>query len=256
MNIRSFNDFTSYISGNEKELKNKVQILSSGKIHENSPFSVITSLKESNELPTLVCGDPEIKLINESVNKGLNVYNSFNLKKGNILKRFIGENFMPKTVKDRNNVKRLNFPIIANGKNGSNTYKSLYMFKKSENDYDSFQEKIIPKTKYDILMFREKPICVYEKINDTYRDKEVSRDLYEKIVGISSKIMESHGLDVYHMKIYESTQKKYYLKGINKCKDLDEKQANLLYIELYEDHYGYPIPTWYKNKITSLNANS
>ena len=73
MNIRSFNDFTSYISGNEKELKNKVQILSSGKIHENSPFSVITSLKESNELPTLVCGDPEIKLINESANKGLNV---------------------------------------------------------------------------------------------------------------------------------------------------------------------------------------
>jgi hypothetical protein len=256
MNIKSFKDFTNHVSGDEKDLTNKVQIISNGEIYENSPFSITSSLEESNGLPVLICGDFEMKSINESIGKDLKVYNSFNLKKGNILNKFVSENFIPKTVKDRNNVRRLNFPIIATGKNGSNTYRSFHMFKKSENEYDSFQEKIIPKTKYEVLMFRDKPICAYEKVNDTYKDKNIPSDLYKKIVGISSRIMESHGLDVYHMKIYESTQKKYYLRGVHKCKDLDEKQANLLYIELYEDHYGYSIPTWYKNKITSLNADS
>lgn len=255
MNIRSFKDFENYISEDESNLKNKVNIITDGKLDKNSPFYVISSLNESRGLPVLMCGDLAIKTLNESNPNDSKIYNSFNLKKVNVFSKYIGENFIPKTIKNRNSVKTLRFPIVAKGKSGSNIYKSFHMFKKSENDYTSFQEKPIPRTKYDVLMFRDQPISVYEKINDTYTDMLLSKNLQKKITSISSKIIESHGLDVYHMKIYESIEGGYYLGGVRKCSDLDQKQAGLLYIKIYEDHYKYNIPTWFKNKINSLSTN-
>ena len=231
-------------------------MISNGDISKKSPFSIISSVEEANGMPILICGDLKIKTINESNLEGLKVYNSFNVKKGDILNQYVGENFIPKTIKNRNKVKGLSFPIVAKGKRGSNTYGSYHMFKKSENDYSSYQEKPIPRTKYDVLMFKDEPVCMYEKINDTYTSKNISRELGKKLRGISSKIMESHGLDVYHMKIYESVKGNYYLGGIRRCGDLNEKQSSLLYIKLYEDHYGYNVPVWFKNKINSLDANN
>lgn len=256
MNIRSFEDFENYIGGNEESIKGKVKVMSNSNISENSPFSIISSVEEADGMPILICGDLKIKAINESSLDGLKVYNSFNIKRGDILNRYVGENFIPKTIKNRNKVKSLSFPIVAKGKRGSNTYSSYYMFKKSENDYNSYQEKPVPRTKYDVLMFKNEPVCMYEKINDKYISKDISRDLNKQIKGISSKIMESHGLDVYHIKIYESVKGNYYLGGVSRCGDLNEKQSNLLYIKLYEDHYGYDIPVWFKNKINSLDANN
>jgi len=196
-------------------------------------------------------------MINESDLNGVKIYNSFNIKRGkNILEKFIGENFIPKTIKNRNKVKGLKFPIVAKNKNESNTYSSYHMFKKSENDYNSYQEKVIPKTKYEVLMFKDNPVCMYEKVNDKYYHKNISSSLSKKIKSISNKIMESHGLDVYYMKIYESMKGNHYLSGVNRCDNLNKRQSGLLYIKLYEDHYQYPIPTWFKNKINSIDVNS
>jgi hypothetical protein len=256
MNIRSFKEFENYMSGDEKSVINKVHIITSGEISENSPFSVIPNLEEADGLPVLMCGNFKLKMINESNVNNLKIYNSFNIKKTNVLNKFIGENFIPKTIKNRTKVKSLKFPIVASGKNGTNTYNSYHMFKKSENDYNSYQEKIIPKTKYNVLMFKNEPICMYEKVNDKTFHKNISEKLRSKASSISKRIFESHGLEVYNMRIYESTGGNYYLSGISKCDSLNEHQAGLLYVKLYEDHYDYKVPTWFKNKVNSIDVNS
>ena len=257
MNIRSFDEFESYSNGNEDNILGRIQILTNESVLENSPFIKVTSMDEAQDLPILVCGDFEWSAINESGKTGLKVYNSYNIKtKGDLLKKFVGESFIPKMVKDRSKAKKLSFPIVASGKKGSTTYNTPYMFNKSENNYVSYQEKIIPKTKYDVLMFKNKPICVYEKINDTFKDRGLKSKIVESAIKIAKKILESHGMDAYKLKIYESNKGGHYLGGIHKCSDLNERQSNLLYIALYEDHYGYAVPTWFKNKINSIDVNN
>src|SRR6056300_1570403 len=113
MNIRSFEDFENYIGGNEESIRGKVKIISNGNISEDSPFSIISSLKEAKGMPVLMCGDFSIKKINGSSLEGLKIYNSFSVKKGDVLNKYVGENFIPKTIKNRNKVKSLTFPITA-----------------------------------------------------------------------------------------------------------------------------------------------
>lgn len=257
MNIRSFEEFESYANGNQDNLLGKIQILSNEEKSNKTPFIQISSIDEASDMPLLVCGDFKWSAINESGKLDLKIYNSYSIKtKGDLLKRFVGESFIPKMVRDRNKAKKLKFPIIASGKKGSNTYNTPYMFNKSENDYASYQEKIIPKTKYDILMFRDKPICAYENINGKYSDKGLSSSIAKVSTKIAKKVLESHGMDAYKLKIYESSKGDYYLGGIHKCNELNEKQSNLLYIALYEDHYGYNIPTWFKNKVNDIDVNN
>ena len=257
MNIRSFEEFENYANGNQDNLLGKIQILTNEETSNKTPFIQISSIDEASDMPLLVCGDFKWSAINESGKSDLKIYNSYNIKtKGDLLKRFVGESFIPKIVRDRNKAKKLKFPIIASGKKGSNTYNTPYMFNKSENDYTSYQEKVIPKTKYDILMFRDKPICAYENVNGKYKDKGLQSKIAESASKIAKKILESHGMDAYKLKIYESNKGNYYLGGIYKCDDLNEKQSNLLYIALYEDHYGYNIPTWFKNKVNDIDVNN
>ena len=214
MNIRSFSEYEKYTNGEESDIVNKVHILIKDENNYKSPFYKIESIDEALNIPVLICNDFKISRLNES--DGCTIYNSFNFRKGyNYFKKYVGESFIPKIVTNRNNVKRLKFPIVATGKHGSNTYNSLYKFKKSENSYNKFQEKIIPKTRYKVLMFN----------ND-------------------------------YLTIYESDSGKFYLNSIDKCNNLDEKQSYQLYIKVYEHHYGYNIPTWFKNKVRSINVNN
>lgn len=255
MNIRSFNEYEKYTNGKEEDIINKVQILINDDNSYKSPFSKIADMKEAIDMPVIICNDFKISKVNESNNS--TIYNSFNFKKGyNYFNKYVGESFMPKTVTNRNNVKRLKFPITATGKGGSNTYNSLYKFKKSETSYSKFQEKIIPKTRYKVLMFNNEAISVHEKINNESFEKDMSKSLGKAVKNISNKISESHSFDAYYLTIYESTSGKFYLNKLDKCNSLDEKQSYQLYIKIYEHHYGYNIPKWFKNKVRSINVNN
>jgi len=257
MNIRSFTEYEKYTNGSIEDIIGKVHAITQENVNYNSPFANIKSLEEANDFPILICSEFKVTKLNESGKIKSKIYNQFNFRKGyNLINKHIGESFVPKTVKDRNNVKRLKFPIVASGKNGSNTYNSLYMFKKSENDYNSYQEKIVPKTRYEVLMFKNEAVSVYEKINDNRYERNATKDLDKAIKNITGKISESHGLDAYYLTIYESIGGKYYLNKVSKCSSMNEKQANQLYIKIYEDYYGYDLPNWFKNKVRSIDVNS
>ena len=254
--LKTFSDFEKHISGNHSELINKIQIIGESNIAEKSPFSRIDSFDKSNGGPILICNN--ISMINESnVNKE-QLYNSYVLtNRNNKLSKFIGESFIPKTVKNRKNVKRLSFPITAIGKNGTqNVYETYNRFKKSENEYHTFQEKPVPKTKYEVLFFRNEPIHAMEKINESSKHKKINSDFKTKLTHIANSIMKKHKLDVYRMNITESLNNTLFLRGLKKCNDLSESQANVLYVKLYEDYYQYNLPIWFKNKMNQIDDNS
>jgi len=257
MKLKNFDIFEKYLNGKTEDITNKIQILSENLSINNSPFNHISSIDESNGTPILICNNFKISNINESDSIKEHFYNSFNINsRSNFISKYTNESFIPRSTKKRNDIKRLTFPIEAIGTNINTQYKTLNKFNKSENVYHTFREKINPKTKYEVLMFRNKPIDIVEKINDSYKYKKMDTHINKSISKIVNKINESHKLDVYYIKIYESANGKIYFSGINKCNSLNERQANFLYMKLYEDHYEYPIPTWFKNKINSIYADN
>lgn len=253
MKLKSFNEYETYRSGNVKDITGKVQILGENISIENSPFVHIGSVKESNGSPILIFDNIKASIINESGSSNEHFYNSSNLNSRlNIHSKYANESFIPKSIRNRNKVRKLKFPIEAIGSSGISNYKTLNRFNNSENVYHTFREKINPRTKYEVLMFRDKPIDMVENINNTYTSKKINSDMLKKISAISNKINENHKLDVYYIKIYESDRNRLYLSGINKCNRLNEKQANLIYVKLYEDYYKHAVPTWFKNKINEI----
>ena len=254
--LKTFSDFEKHISGDHSELINKVQIIGESDNTEKSPFNRIDSFDESDGGPILICNN--ISMINESSVQKEQLYNSYALtNRNNKLSKFIGESFIPKTVKNRKNVKRLNFPITAIGKNGTkNVYETYSKFKKSENYYHTFQEKPVPKTKYEVLFFKNEPIHATEKINENGRHKKINSDFKTKLTHISDSIMKKHKLDVYCMNITESLNDTLFLRGLKKCSNMSESQANVLYVKLYEDYYQYNLPFWFKNKMNYIDDNS
>lgn len=254
MKLKNFNEFEIHKNGNVDDIIGKIQILSDSVSIDNSPFTHISSFKESNGNPILILGDNKLTNLNESNLINEHLYNSYNLhSKFNIYKKYANESFIPKSINNRNKIKKLKFPIEALGKGGIlSSYKTMNRFNKSENVYHTYREKINPRTKYEILMFRDKPIDMVENINNVYTSKKMSPSILKRITNISNRIGENHKLDVYYIKIYESDKNKIYLSGITKCNRLDEKQANLVYVKLYEDYYKHSVPTWFKNKINEI----
>ena len=254
--LKTFVEFEKHIGGNHADLLNKVQIMGESYTDEKSPFKRILSFTESDGGPILICNN--VSLINESNVSKESLYNSYILtKRNNKLSRFTGESFIPKTVKNRNNVKRLTFPIVAIGKKGvKNVYETYNKFNKSENFYHTFHEKIIPKTKYEALFFRNEPIHAVEKINETSKKVNMSTGFKAKLTKIANSVLEKHKMDVYYMKINEDGKGSLFLRDIRKPGVLSESQANILYVAIYEDHYNHNLPFWFKNKMNHVDDNS
>ena len=250
--IKTFDDFEKHVGGDQKDLLKKVHIIGETTVTKKSPFKRISSLDETNGHPVLLCDNQNI--INES-NKIKNAfYNSMHFTRMNgQMSKFIGESFIPKTIKNRNGVKKLKFPIVATKKDGGETiYETYNKFKRSENNYSSFQEKIIPKTTYEALFFKNKPIHLIEKNNDSSNEIKLSKDIKKKLSKISNKIQEKYKFDASYIRVNENTLGSLFLEDFGKCNSLTESQANNLYIEIYEDYYDHKLPDWFKNKLRSL----
>ncbi len=254
--LKNFDDFEKHTGGSQGDLLNKIQIIGENTSVKNSPFKKILSLGESNGDPILICDNQSI--INESDEFKKTVYNStFFTKMDGYLSKFIGESFIPKTIKNRNGVKKLKFPIVATRKNGNETtYKTYNKFKRSENDYTSFQEKIIPTVTYEALLFKNEPVHLTETVDNTSKEIKISSDIKKKLTRISKKIQEKYNIDALSIKLNENAKGSLFLKDLNKCNNLTKSQANNLYIAIYEDYYNHRLPSWFKNKIRSLDDNS
>lgn len=248
--LKTFTDFEIHIQGDENQIFNKLQILGDNESFK-TPFKRLSSIEESNGSPIVCLTD--IKLLNESILTKSIIFNKSPFhKKGNIFSKFIKESFIPKSTSNRKTVKSLSFPIIASGNGKSTIYETYGKFKKSENVYSSYREKIIPKTKYDVILLKNKPISICENINGKLINKKMNSSFNKSLSKISDKILEKYKLDTFYIRVNETVDGKIYLNKINKITKLNETQSNKLYISLYESYYGHSLPQWFKNKMNKI----
>lgn len=163
---------------------------------------------------------------------------------------FKNESFTTNSVSDIKNIKELKFPVTAYHKDGSIDFKTLGKLKASEGIYNSFREKIIPKTKFKVLSFKGDPISVVETINKFPLDVDMKRfTRLNEVRKISKALHDKYDLDFYNIELLESANGKLYINGVNRKLDLNPHQAFVVYEAAYNDYYTSRVPKWVKDKM-------
>jgi hypothetical protein len=250
---KNFNQYSEQYSRDANTFINKVAIATNENI--NFPyFNYIKNqyeLKENlNKIPVIVADDYSFKsnaLYESEFTYNLNKAPNFNM----VIEDFSGAKFIPSYTRDIKTIKKLKFPIIAYNKLGEGVeYKTLGKLKASEGLYEKFREKVIPKTKFNILSFKGKPISIVESINKFPLDVDMNRFVHMKeATKISEELYEKYNLDFYNVELLESVKGGLYLNNVNRKLDLNPHQALTVYEAAYSDFYDSKLPNWVKNKM-------
>lgn len=253
MSFKSFDDYIKQYSNDIKTFSNKVAIATNEKI-DFPYFNVIKSdydLRDNYDIPIIISEsfNPASNIINEAKNT---LYNRSSVPKlESVYEDLIGSSFIPKVIKDIKDIKKLKFPIYAESKDKIDEYKTIGKLKASECLYNKFIENPVPKTKFTVLSFKNKPISIIETINKYPLDVDVSSFKYlNEITSIIKNIFEKYNnLDFYNVELVESVNGELFLKDINKKLNLNPHQAKVVYECAYEDHYQSRLPNWAKTEI-------
>lgn len=253
MKFKNFDQYIEQYSTDINSFINKVAIATSESI--NFPyFDYIKSSFDINEkfsnIPIIISSDFtfESDTINESSRFKYNLNEAPKIDK--VYADFINESFVPKSVTDIKQIKQLKFPITAYNKHKQVDYLTKGKLKSAEEIYERFREKIVPKTKFNVLSFKGKPISIVEKINKFPLDVDLNKFKYiNEVSKISSALNEKYNLDFYNIEILESAKGGLYLSDVNKQLTLNPHQAFKVYESSYEDYYQARIPNWVKNKM-------
>lgn len=255
MPLKKFNEYLVNKSTDPKTFEKKVAFASTDLkcdlfqvLTEESQFS-----GEFTSVPIVVWGDFKVtpKLINEN---RLSLYNIVELPSvDSIYEKLDGEPFIPKSTSNRLEVAKLKFPIV--GVNGSQTAKfSTYnKFKKAEGKYSKFREDPMTSSKFNVIVFKKKPIHIQENINSIGFD--VNLDTFkgvDTIKRVVESISKYHSLDLYRLDIIKSDGG-FYLKDLNRSGALSPSQKVKIYEAVYENHYSARLPVWFKNRLFENN---
>jgi hypothetical protein len=123
----------------------------------------------------------------------------------------LGESsFVPRSVSDRAAVKKMRFPIVGMGDGESESFKTYGRFKRSEKRFSKFRESVVPRTRFDVIVFKREPIHIQERINGIGFDADLSRFKYLKEVNeITERLHEKYPIDFYHVSLLEKDDRLY-----------------------------------------------
>lgn len=253
MKLKNFKSYSSFYSKDPQNFEKKIA-LASPKMANLPMFEVVNSIDSALQIPKDI---PVIQWnnFNFSSNKidesfCSTVYNQSTIPtQSELNSEFKGEKFIPKIFGDRSQVKKMKFPIIGNFEDGSDEFKTYGKFKKSEKSYKSFQEKLIPSSRFEILVSGKSPIHAQKKINKTPFDIDMNRWKHSnEVESICNKINDKWSPEYYIINLLESNGK-IYLESINRSADLTPTQGVKLYESAYEDYYCSKLPSWFKTKM-------
>lgn len=116
-------------------------------------------------------------------------------------KEFQKESFIPKTVFKKENVSKLNFPIIAKPSKG-HSGKGIYKFEKIENipdkNFDLYQNAIDIKEEFRVICFKGTPFIYMKRIpNKISNNKNLDVNSTTKFTYVFSSIIELEKRDDY-----------------------------------------------------------
>lgn len=253
MAFKTFNEYSKSVSNKYKSYLNGVLFATSEKLNHNY-FDFISNVFEFNELdeskPVIICKDFsfEYDMINESnvFAYGINPIPELDKISSDLMEN----KYIPKQIGDIKGVKKLKFPIIAKNKESEDRYITIGKLKKSNILYETFREDVAPKTKFNIIAFKDSPLCLEEVINKCPLDSNLKRFKYINEVNEITKLINSnYNLDFYKVKIVESNKGKIYLNRVENISDINPLQAVKIYECAYNDFYQTRLPNWVKNKI-------
>jgi len=250
MSLKNFEDYGKLYSKDPKTFEKRIAFA----CHENYGLDIFELIKTpfdfkgTNESPIIRWGDFSFES-NDINENSLFHYNANPLPKyKDILKKMGEADFLPKSTKDRRLVKKLKFPITASSDNSKEEFKTYGKFKKSEKNFDSFDEKITPLTRFDIIAYKKKPIHVQERINKIGFDVDLRGFKYlDEANSILKNIYEKNPADFYHVEVLESNGK-LFLNDITQTFPLTPSQGVRMYETAYSQFYESELPAWFKKK--------
>lgn len=248
MKLKNFDNYAKFYSKDPSRFEKRVAIAS--KFEPNSLFERISNFDEmvslDREVPLIMWDKFKFESTNESSSPYL--YNRTYLEDpASIIKSMKGEEFIPKTVDTRAEVKYLSFPIIGLKGEDTEEYKTYHKFKSSEKTFPIYQEKIIPRGRYEVTVLDGRPIHMIKRVKGIDFDADQARFKWQdQLDNILSKVKELSEANVLVLHVMEKADR-LFLEKVTQEGPLNAPQSVRLYESLYESHYSTKLPTWFKN---------
>lgn len=260
MKFKNFNQYSRQYSNDVTSFTNRVAIATNEEI-DFPYFDYIKNkfdLKENyKNIPIIVSDD----FSNESVALYESEEFTYNLNELPSMKQvfedFKTSSFTTNQTYNIKEVKSLKFPITAYSKRGETEFKTIGKLRSSEDIYNRFREKIVPKTKFTVLSFKGDPISIVETINNFPLDVDLRRFTFlSEVSKISKALHEKYDLDFYNIELLESIKGGLYINGVNRKLDLNPHQAIKVYEAAYSDYYSTRVPNWVKEQMINESVSS
>lgn len=251
MKLKKFLEYTSLYSKDPKAFEKRVIFASPDK-YAITMFEEINSAEEAiayPDRPIVLWGGMQLtpRTINENRNHVFNQSGLPTFKQ--ILRDHEGADFLPKHTHDRSKVKSLTFPITGHIGENQVDFKTYGKFKKSEQQFDQFSEKVTPLTRFDVIMFRKDPIHLQERVNQIGFDIDAKRfSRIDQIKSVAEAIDKKYSPDFYQATFIDDG-KKLYLEAVSNSSKLTPSQLVKIYETAYESHYETSLPTWFKQQL-------
>jgi len=258
--FKNFNQYSRQYSNDVTSFTNRVAIATNEEI-DFPYFDYIKNkfdLKENyKNIPIIVSDD----FSNESVALYESEEFTYNLNELPSMKQvfedFKTSSFTTNQTYNIKEVKSLKFPITAYSKRGETEFKTIGKLRSSEDIYNRFREKIVPKTKFTVLSFKGDPISIVETINNFPLDVDLRRFTFlSEVSKISKALHEKYDLDFYNIELLESIKGGLYINGVNRKLDLNPHQAIKVYEAAYSDYYSTRVPNWVKEQMINESVSS
>jgi len=251
MKLKKFDEYSKIFSTDSKTFESKV-IFACSENYGVPVFKLIFNNNENiseNDTPIILWNNFKITPVN--LNERLNLV--FNLKTipsyEEVCTKFKDSKFIPVTVSERSAVKKLKFPIIGVSESDSELFKTYGKFKKSEKTFPKFREKITPRTRFDVISFKNTPIHIQETVNALGFDVNLNTFKYsDQVKSIVETIQSEYPLDFYHISLIEANDT-LYLESISTSAKLSPSQNVKMYECAYENYYESCLPNWFKGQL-------
>lgn len=251
MKLKKFLEYAKLHSKDPRTFEKRVVFASPDK-YAVTMFEEVDSadnLTAYSDRPIVLWGGMQLKptLINENRN---HVFNQKQLPiSKQVLQDFDGADFLPKSTSDRAQVHSLKFPITGWNDDQPTDFRTYGKYKKSEQHFDRFSEKITPVTRFDVIFFREEPIHLQERINQIGFDVDEKRfQRMNQIENIAKQVNEKYSPDFYQATLTDDGSK-LYLESVTTSAKLTPSQLTKIYEKAYESHYETRLPHWFKQQL-------
>ena len=251
MRLKKFLEYTDLHSKDPKTFEKRVVFASPDK-YAVTMFEEVDSaesLVNYPDRPIVLWGGMQLKptLINENKN---HVFNQRPLPASKqIVLDLEGSEFLPKSTKERANVRSLKFPIVGWQGDEPIDFRTYGKYKKSEQQFDRFSEKVTPVTRFDVIIFREEPIHLQERVNQMGFDVDEKRFYrMDQVKKIAKSIHEKYSPDFYQATLIDDSQR-LYLESVSTSAKLSPSQLTKMYEKAYESHYETRLPHWFKQQL-------